>query len=822
MDQNIPLPPEAPAITPDRDFSPKVGDAPDAPESQQHLLDPKTGQIIQAPTSAVASLVTSGGYILPQKGSQYIVDKSGSLLQVENSKYAEALKSGEYLPATDEDVRKEMYQQKYGDSEIKAAGAGLLRGVTMGLSDPFLAKTGLVEKGTLAGLQSANPNASTAGEVAGTVGGLFIPAGPIAKTATMGAKVAEKAAALGIKELEKAGVKNTVARSIIEKIAPAAAGSAVEGAAFGAGHLISESSLGKADFNAQNLVADMGAGALFGGAVGGVLGSIGAIAPAIGSKISDFTKEAKFFDKTKNAQELLGITDAKMAKNLKFDPKMGDKMVEALRDEAKVGLKITDSGETMVKKISSFKDRAGQQIDEAFEAIRASGNEYLPDAKAVYDNLASAAKKMKKEIELADGIAAPEKAALYNQISEFQSTYSQLAKKSAEGEKLGIDKLQDMRRSMDDAAKWDIIRNNDPAKVAIAKEMRYVMRQEIDSLADKVGADVGAKLKSANKDYYIASKMESAAEAKMAKSGSITLKDLVLAGGADVVFGHGVAATVAATKKLVESDFRRKAIVLGSIERANMSMQKAVEKGVVKFFTEGAQKAAKVTAVKSLVDFELSRDQDGKKPKTPAQAFNNLQTNLQHYVSQPNQLLDKVNSNTANLAATAPDTAAAIALTGNNAVQFLASKIPKRASVPGIIPRPWQPSSVDLHKFERYVQTIESPKTAIENFSNGHMSREESEALEAVYPDLFSRLQENVMMQVNKHPSMPYQKKLQMGILTNMAVDPSMMPANILGLQSNFTAPPVQGSGVVQPGLKGLENLHIDDKMRLGHDSEEN
>jgi hypothetical protein len=68
---------------------------------------------------------------------------------------------------------------------------------------------------------------------------------------------------------------------------------------------------------------------------------------------------------------------------------------------------------------------------------------------------------------------------------------------------------------------------------------------------------------------------------------------------------------------------------------------------------------------------------------------------------------------------------------------------------------------------------------------------------------------------------MPYQKKMQMGILLNMVTDPSMAAENILSLQSNFTKPPEQGSGIVTPSVKGIQNMHFGDNMDLDKDSED-
>jgi hypothetical protein len=806
-------------VTEARDYTPQIDEAPDAPESMQHLFDSSEGKIIQVPSSTVPGLLADPKYVLPTNGSQYVLDKKGQLQQVPNSSYKEALSSGEFVPATDADVRKEMFQQKYGDSEMAAAGVGTLRGITMGLSDPFLSK--IVGKGTLAGLEEANPSASMAGEVAGTIGGLLLPVGPLAKTAQMGAKATEIAASAGIRALEKAGVKSSVAASIVSKVGAAAVGSAVEGAAFGAGHLVSESSLGKADFNAENLAAEAGAGALFGAAVGGIFGSIGAAAPAVSAKAGKLFDDLQFFNKAKNTEDFLAVTPSKASKLRARDEEIFNKAADAFADESKIGIKALDSDATILQKTTAFKERAGQQIGNALEAVKAAGDDILPVAKDFYSSLKKTSKAIREEAEMLPGIAAPEKKALHEAISNYEMTYKQLADKSAAGAKLSIDELQKMHRSLADSAKFDMVKNTDPAKIAIAKQLWPAVRQEIDAVASRAGKEVGAGLKSANADYYLASKLEPLMESKVSKSVGISLKD-VAGGLIGESVHHGLGALFVSAKKAMTSDFKRKAVILGTVEKANMSIDKAISNSTTKFFSDSIKKVYEPAAVKSLVDFSLSRNEEGKKPKDRFEAFKNLQTNLTDLASSPEKVMGRVQPHADNLAVAAPETAGALSMVGQNAIQFLASKMPKRQSYPGVVPRPWHPSSMEMHKFERYIGAIENPKAVINNFANGRMSREESEALQAVYPNLFTRLQENVIANI-KHSGqhMNYQKKMQMGVLLNLVTDPSLAPENILSLQANFTKPPEQGSGMVTPSVKGMQNLHLDEKMKLGGDSED-
>ncbi len=819
-----------PAAEP-KDFSPQVAEDPNAPESVQWVVDKAANKTIKVPSSHIPSMVLSGAYDLPAIGKQYALSKDGSLVQVDNAKYADALRAGAVLPASDADVRKSLYEEKYGNSEFTAGAAGALRGATMGLSDPALTKSGLVNPGTLAGLQSANPASSIAGEVGGTIAGVLSPVGPIAEASKAG-QIAERAAVkmLG-KGAVEAGLSKSVARSIIEKAVPSAIGSAVEGSLFTSGGLISESALGKADFNAENLAASAGVGALFGAGLGAAFSGLKELVPAatdLGKKIIGIDEH--FADPSVNAKELLGFTDSKWGKLNTFDKNFANKTVEALRDPERIGLKATDSADVLAKKIEDFHANAGTKIGDNLEAIKQEAfktPEILPEAKDIYRKLEKKSYEFAKELEFAEGVAAPEKAADYAAARKFEDSYSAMSRASKDGQKMDIDTLQKMRQSLDDAAKFDIIKNQDPAKIAIAKQLRYILREEIDALANRVSPEIGAGLKQANADYYLGSKLLDPIAAKAAKGHSIGLKDLLLGELVNEVGGSGViTAGVLGAKKLLQSDLKRRLVVLGTVEKANMAVTKALNNSTAKFFTSGAAKlptAVRLEATAKLADFSLARSDDGKKPHSTSQAYTNLQQNLAHYAGDPEKLANKLQSSTAIIAHSAPDTAAALTMTGSNALNFLNSKLPRKVTQPSMMQRPYLPSGTELAKFERYLTAVEKPVEVLKNFADGKMSREESEALKAVYPDLFSRLQDQAMTFVGANPHLPYNKKLQLGVLLGIPTDPSLAPQNILGLQSNFASqqpqPAQSESSAVKPSQKGLQNLNFD--SRIDGESEE-
>ena len=237
---------------------------------------------------------------LPSQGGKIEVQlNDGSRGTVDESDLSEVLQTGGRVVPADEVKREEEFASAE-EKPILAGAVAALRGATLGASDFALKETGLLSEQELQDLQAANPTASTVGEIAGTVAPTLLSGGAglagraavsklvsqgmakeaaEAAVAKMGTSVLNKIAAASPAALAEsigaiAGVKASakLADTTSKEIKSAVnlgVGSAVEGALFGTGKLISEDQLGDAEFNAENLLATVGESAVLGGVLGG-------------------------------------------------------------------------------------------------------------------------------------------------------------------------------------------------------------------------------------------------------------------------------------------------------------------------------------------------------------------------------------------------------------------------------------------------------------------------------------------------------------------------------------------------------------------------
>lgn len=745
------------------------------------------------------------------------------------------------------DLEKEAAVEKqFGDRPLAAAGAGALSGATLGLSDQALTRLGIVDKETLRQIRARNRAAALTGEVFGTVAPLLVPGGQVAaagKAASAAAKAAQTAKTVApVRAAVKAGqvgeqltaralskiLKDTgqkrFASEVIRKAVPKTAGSAVEGAALGAGELIREDALGEADFNAENLVSSVGTGALLGGVVGGVLGGVPALGTAIAKPVRGVKKRVaeKFktlADPEDAALELYGVTPAKKTLLKKRRPDVITDLPEWTVQKAKLG--AFSDADSLLKNVQDIRSSSGKVVGETLERIDDAGRvnpAILPD-NSVYLKVADDLKE-----NILNKFAGQK--AFAAKLKPVQNLYDDFVTLAQTPGKANVSQLQRLRMQMDDLAKLEKEVGKTTLGEQAARRARTTLRQEIDDLAgradlaaDAESASLLRALKEANRDYSIASEMLPFIEKKVDKrSGIVSLTDLVAGDVASEIAGvPGVGVAVGA-KKLLESDFRRRLAILSQVERQNQMINKRVGSSVKNFF-KGKKAPTSLASTSILLKSGLSLKEDPdtgkrKKPKNRRQAFTNIKDNLNELTSNPEKLINRLTKSTIGISLAAPQTGAQVQNTLMRAIEFLKSKAPVGYQTGGGIPafqREYQPSDAELSKFERYVSAVEDPMSALDDLQNGQATREQMEAIQVVYPNLYQRIVEETYEYISDPENkVSYSKRIQLGSVLRIPTDSSLLPQNIRTLQSQFIITPeeVEERGIVtgkaRPQAKAL------------------
>jgi hypothetical protein len=224
----------------------------------------------------------------PQSYAVDVISPDGTFGTVPSNEVAQAVESGYQIDSPE--ARKELeLQQKYGEgfgNELAATGLGAARGLTFGLSDLVLAKTGAVEAKTLNEIKERNPDASMLGEFgsfvvpfAGAALGAVRGAGTVVKGAGLAARVAGSGIS-GVSSLGSA-ISRAAVKATGSELVGSAAQIAAESFAYNIAKNVSENVLGERELTAQRLLANSGTALALGAGLG-----LGAPLAAKGVKIA--------------------------------------------------------------------------------------------------------------------------------------------------------------------------------------------------------------------------------------------------------------------------------------------------------------------------------------------------------------------------------------------------------------------------------------------------------------------------------------------------------------------------------------------------------
>ena len=717
--------------------------------------------------------------------------------------------------------------EKYGNSNVRTFVESALSSATFGLSDQAYAALGDDFKEALRERRKRNKGAAVAGEVTGIVGPALFSGGSslLAKgagaagkgvaTAAKAGSAVEKLTATGLKKLIKDSGKKKFARDVLKKSVEKGAGSAVEGTFYGVGELIEENALGNAEFNAENLAAYAGKGALFGGLVGGSLGGIGQsvsiVVPKIkGNKIVGMGVEKldnfkqNMTNPTYNAMKLAGFADDKIEKLILEQPAMAKNIPEVLgkvmRSEGVA--KSLASNTTLLNNSKKYLEKVGKKIGKTVKTMY----EDIVD-KSVFPTYSSIAQKqiddlklLKNKFQRPDGSALNEEALGY--IKKIDDQIDSLFEKDLLNNKpYTASQLQEMKMKFHKLGRYD--KTGIPTvKDDINRVMGKAVRDELVDFAGKVDSPLGKQLSQELTDY---SSLVTFVKEFNKKIGGQTnfprLRDIFFGLSA---YSYGMAPTTAAgaaamTSAFARSDLKNKLLVLTDIERSNVKVQQKISSSISKFFK--GKKFDKLPALSAtlLTGNPLARKTENEiaigRPKDEREAIKNMADNIDKIKDNP-VYMSKLMMD-ANLQSSAPQTYQQLRQVAGRAFVFLDSKLPRKTqNVNPFIKKSYPISDQEIYKFKRYVQAVQNPMSVMKDLNGGVLSREGIEAVRYVYPNLYAEIQSKVYDSLEKSGGeTTYKQRLQLGILMDLPTDLSLEPLSIQGLQSFYKEAQVSQAG---------------------------
>lgn len=784
------------------------------------------GNAVAVPENEVRARFSSGelGFLPDQLVP--VRDNTGEIKQLPGAEAAKKLGTYQNDVVSPEAFKEQEDERKYtsGTGKAVAAGAGLARGLSFGLSDVALSEFGGDDTRTwLEQTRRRNNLLSLATEGVGMAAPLLVSGGSslLARGVTSGVR---GAAAIG------AGVEGLAGRALVRAGAreggflarglSTAAGQAAEMSLYGAGSEVSRATLANESLSGEKVAAAMGMHALLGGAVGGAVGAgaVGLQRAAHGGLTAATSLAERVTGRSSSmAAETLGEKGARL-----LDVALpGGLQGAAARSTVEATGAGTKALERFGKLAPEVQERAAKIL--SIEVPEFAGGKVWRSAAENAQALEHVVARNEERVaalagKLEDVGARPEATKILEGLaprgSEGKALLGQVERAS---EDLG--KLQDLAGSLRAPAP--------PSASRELLELRGTLLQRIEgevgrieqTAAEQLGPGWGvqwagarAELEAAQAAKALVTDGSKAFEGKSA--GEVLRKELPQLVGSlvsgNVLGAVGTAATAwlgPLAKRYgpeAEALFLRRLSQTGNVgEAASHLVDLVVSQSVKGFFRRAGEAGGRAGRRGLRAGEEAGADaaETSQRPQTRKER----ERARQERVSQdPEAEFKEARERVAALAAapgparlppgTSPGVASSTQATAGRAVTFLASKIPAAPVQSSLQPHlaRYEVSPSEQRKFMAYVRAVDDPTSVLRDLERGRMGPEGLEALRTVYPELYAQVQQQAREELALlDQPLSYQQARELGELLGVVGHPAMEPGFIAAIQQTFTpAPP--------------------------------
>ena len=677
-----------------------------------------------------------------------------------------------------------------GSNWLQVEGARLLGGDEA--ADQMRQKTNLLREGF------ADTNA-----VAELAGGFLLPVPGVGAAKGVAGAVGKGLAGVA----ERAGMRGLA--SVAEHVLPGALGAAYEGGVMGVGQAMSEAALGNHDLTAERLFAHASKGALLGGAIGGGLHVGGAAvgrglaragegAIALAERGSVFAERAGAGLESATARAGEGLVagveqlGAGAAGLVRREGERGAVLLERGGAELARGVeaggerlaevashaRVTEAAEAAARKLEGLSSegvlsRARGLADE--EAFRALGGGHAERAREV------GALLREEGIVTATSSRTSQAAKLETKLASVGEELEGLQRQAAKGGEVG-------EQIASAQAKQALLRDALAASEAGAAKVAPRSVGELAGLGALAVAHPGAALAlgagKVAREYQ--ANIASAALGHVSKLENITAItsaiDAKIASAAEGMRGVVDPAKRSAAIRGASSE------LAGGIRTGSTDAAQALRAGSQ---STGSAIDALTVGAKTRVAEPVARTSSAVAARIADGLVQGADVTAERVRGFVGGSLRQV----------APRVADATTAVATRAVMHLQAIAPRAPSpVNALQPEKRSITPQQAASFAKSVDAVKDPTILVRQVVSGQVSRETVEAVRAVYPSLFAVMQGRLLDEVAKLPrELPYPTRVSLSVLFDVALDASMKPAVIAGLQSQYSAPSAGGTPPPRP-----------------------
>ena len=741
-----------------------------------------------------------------------LVDDTGKFIgSAPESKVNDYIKQGYHIESSSQKKLNDYIEDNSGiTGALKTADAYANNEATFGLGKELYKATqsdqdAATTESHYQALGAANPVSAGLGTAAGFAASLALGS-PLFKGAAELGKLAEGAVTAG-RTAEELGLGTR----LLSKAAGGAAENAAAGAALSAPTAINDIRQGNPGEAAEAVLVNAGLGALFGGA----LSTAGVGAKAGLAKLGGVDSLEKF-STDQTIRSLIHSTDNISIKMIDKLEKQGISKSELAAYVKQNNLFRTLKGsyeEDVIPRLDELKDNIGKQIEAKQDALLINNVEgpklnvffkQIDDevVKPLMENGATRGKARQLTTQLKDFYDA----LLDNQAQRAAKEGLNLTEAELVNQPISMSTLNNQRIALDKVVHQHRLGAATGDLNAMEEELSKVAgiyRDTVNTYGEKaLGDEWRSELGGLNKQYQMISTLNKVAERSSIaeqRNQQFALKDIIIGSG---FLGHpgGIPLSLASsfgTKVLrkkgnqwlaAAADYTNNAL----INAANTAIDEKIATipKILNNAASGPGLQAGSNSLVRLLDNLGVAPNDSNKNKEVA-AFNTFADLLSNQVtSHDNHITTAakaINNNDPAMAASLNNSSATV-------INYLNQQIPKAPTAAVPFQQPWQPTPQQIKEFTAKAAVAADPFIVMDKLGDGSLNQNHVQALKALYPNIYSKLVNQIKIEGMKKNAakLPYNKKLQLSLLLNEPLDPSI--ANIQSLQASYQKQDQQAS----------------------------
>jgi hypothetical protein len=300
----------------------------------------------------------------------------------------------------------------------------------------------------------------------------------------------------------------------------------------------------------------------------------------------------------------------------------------------------------------------------------------------------------------------------------------------------------------------------------LAKEELDAAQVEYDKLIQKRNDDLSSRL--------------NAIGSGARSGGFMDAIDVATKGAAVGYYIHptiGLLTSIGAGAIKVASNPERIMKTLASLERMANGASRKIDAGTSAIIRSGAPTTIRRLGTAGAV---LSSKQEREQYQKNVDAVRLL-------AAGDNGTFDKLDEFNGPLSDDAPGIASHANTVTSSAASYLDSRIPKPPpNLPPMQLKNWGPTDAQVREYNRIHRTIDMPLSILDDASEGTLTRQQVQAVEAVYPALMGEIRDRIVTGLEESPEITASRRRTISMLLGVDIDGQTSPAIAMAAQSLY------------------------------------